>query len=522
MGLNLFPKMPTTFARTRPSADVLRRVTMGTRDPDPRTYRWRSRPGLSFCLRAFAILVPAAAGASAAIVAAGLLPRPDGLAGWFWLLGLVVLAWVAAAIVERLARRVLPLAVLFQLSLVFPDAAPSRFKLARGNGNVRVLETRIRQARERGLEDDPARAAAQVLSLVAALSQHDPKTRGHSERVRAFTDLIADELKLPEETRERIRWAALLHDIGKLEVPPRILNKPGKPTAAEWEALQRHPGEGARIAAPLLLWLGEEGDAIAQHHERHDGTGYPGRLAGEEIALAGRVVAVADSFEVMTAARTYKKPMSVSAARQELARCAGSQFSPMIVRAFFNISIGRLWWTVGPASWIALLPFLGQLQRAGEQTIMAVKSAAIVASLGGTSLLSVTPAVATPAARSNGAIAPLGIPGDEGAFGDVHDKGTKASGGDGGRGGRDDVKGGGGGSEGSGSGSGDQEGSGGSDGSDTGTVSGIGKAADDLLGSATDAVNDLLGSGPDPVNTVSQTTDTVDTTVSDTNGGLLP
>ena len=125
----------------------------------------------------------------------------------------------------------LPLALLLRLSLVFPDAAPSRFKMARGNGNVRVLESRIQDAKQAGLDDDPARAAAQILSLVAALSRHDRKTRGHSERVRAFTDLIVDELDLPDASRDRIRWAALLHDIGKLHVPSRVLNKPGKPTA---------------------------------------------------------------------------------------------------------------------------------------------------------------------------------------------------------------------------------------------------------------------------------------------------
>ena len=376
---------------------------MHARDTAPHSDRWRSYPIISLCLRMLAIMVPAAVGGVTAFGLARVLPRPDGFARWFWLLGLVVVSWLVAAIVERLARRVLPLAMLLRLSLVFPDAVPSRFKLARGNGNIRVLETRIREAKERGLDDDPARAAAQIVSLVAALSQHDRKTRGHSERVRAFTDLIADELKLPEETLDRIRWASLLHDIGKLEVPSRVLNKPGKPTESEWEVLRRHPELGARIVAPLLPWLGEAAGAIAQHHERYDGAGYPLGLSGHEISLVARTVAVADSFEVMTAARTYKKPMSVPAARQELARCAGSQFDPGLVRAFFNISIARLWWTVGPASWIALLPFLGQLQRAGGQAVVAAKSTAVVASLGASSLIGLTPAAASSPSAPGGA-----------------------------------------------------------------------------------------------------------------------
>ncbi len=107
-----------------------------------------------------------------------------------------------------------------------------------------------------------------VIELVLALSVHDKASRGHSERVRVFTDLLADQLKIPAAGRDRLRWAALLHDIGKLEVPPAILNKPDKPSEDEWATLHRHPEEGARLVAPLLPWLGEWGKAVEQHHER--------------------------------------------------------------------------------------------------------------------------------------------------------------------------------------------------------------------------------------------------------------
>jgi putative nucleotidyltransferase with HDIG domain len=349
--------------------------------------RWRPRPLLSFALRFVSVLVPAAAGAASAYGFVVAVPVPDSIALVPWAVGLVVSSTIATALAERIGKRFLPLAMLLRLSLVFPDRAPARFAMARGAGNVRVLEQRIREAREQGVDHEPARAAEQILALVAALSAHDRKSRGHSERVRAFTDLAAGELRLPEADRDRLRWAALLHDIGKLHVPARILNKPGRPDAREWETLQAHPAAGARIASPLLSWLGPWGNAIEQHHERFGGGGYPRSLAGEEISFAARIVSVADSFEVMTASRSYKKPMSVPAARRELAACAGEQFDPAIVRAFLNVSLGRLWWTVGPASWTALLPVLGPMQRAGGQIAAAAKGAAAAIVVGAAGLL---------------------------------------------------------------------------------------------------------------------------------------
>ena len=137
-------------------------------------------------------------------------------------------------------------------------------------------------------------------------------------------------------------------------------------TDAEWQEIRDHPLEGRRLVAPLAPWLGAWSLAIEQHHENHDGSGYPFGLSGDEISLGARIVSVADAFEVMTAVRSYKKAMSPVAARTELTRCAGSQFDPAIVRAFLNVSIGRLRWVIGPVSWVADVPFVARLGMAGH------------------------------------------------------------------------------------------------------------------------------------------------------------
>src|SRR5207247_1611286 len=138
--------------------------------------RWRARPLLSLSLRAVAAVVPAACAALAATILGHLVHAPEGPARVWWALWLLGSAMLVALAVERVARRLLPLAVLLQLSLAFPDHAPSRFTMARTAGNVRRLEERISRAKQIGVEDDPARAARQILGLVAALSAHDRKT----------------------------------------------------------------------------------------------------------------------------------------------------------------------------------------------------------------------------------------------------------------------------------------------------------------------------------------------------------
>jgi len=340
--------------------------------------RWRARPVAGRAVQLVVLGVPIAASVGCAALVSNALPHARHLGpalGWW----AVVLACSTVTLyaVDRLARQLLPLALLLRLSLVFPDQAPKRFRVAARSWSTRRLREQATREPAAGTTPMPVDAATQILSMVASLAAHDRRTRGHCERVRAYNDLLAEELGLSEADRDRLRWAALIHDIGKLKVSRRLLNKPGKPTVREWEELHAHPARGAEIAAPLADWLGPWALAIAQHHEHWDGTGYPEGLSGTDISLGARIVGVADAFEVMTSPRPYHKPMSTAAAREELASCAGKQFDPQVVRALLNISIGRLRKSMGPIAWFAQVPLLASMPRLSAALIQSAQAAAV-------------------------------------------------------------------------------------------------------------------------------------------------
>jgi len=326
---------------------------------DTATERWSARPLQAALIRAAVFLTPIAGSIVFIHFASTVVAVPTSSLVLFisWWALMTAAATVVLVAVDKLSRRLLPLVALYRLSLVFPDAAPSRFRLAMSANTVETLEQRIASASA----STPVEAAEQLLALVSELDSHDRLTRGHSERVRAYSQLIAAELHLGERERELLNWAALLHDVGKLRVPTEILTKPGTPTEDEWLVLRRHAEYGEEIVAPLRGWLGAWLDAVGQHHERWDGAGYPRGLTGDEIALAGRIVAVADVFDVVTSARSYKEPFASTVARNEIASEAGAQFDPRVVRAFLNISLGRLRLVMGPLSWLAHAPILGRL-----------------------------------------------------------------------------------------------------------------------------------------------------------------
>ncbi|HXZ99082.1 MAG TPA: HD domain-containing phosphohydrolase [Candidatus Binatia bacterium] len=318
---------------------------------------WRRHPVLSLAVRAAVYSLPVAAGLTVSLVLSRSLGHPIGLMPTLaWFAAVVVATLLTVISVERLVRRLLPLATLLNLSLLFPDQAPRRFAVARRRGNPGDLERALQVVRAAGTRTPDAGYMQAILELIEALNTHDKRTRGHSQRVRVFTDLIAEEMRLPAVDRARLRWASMLHDIGKLMVPAEVLNKPGALRPEDWELIHRHPAEGGRLIEPIKPWLGRWAGTVEHHHERWDGGGYPLGLSGERICLGARIVAVADAFETMTTARPYSRPIKVTAARAELVRCAGKQFDPVVVRAFLNISIGRCWREVGVASLLAQVP----------------------------------------------------------------------------------------------------------------------------------------------------------------------
>jgi hypothetical protein len=345
--------------------------------------RWRRRPLLRAAIRATAVLAPAVAAVVASIAFARFVPPPSGI-------GSVILWWVgffaafggAWLLTGALLQRTLPLASLLDLTLVFPNSVPSRWSIRR-RANRRRLEADLKRLRRLSDPDSGVRAQL-ILELAVALSIHDSRTRGHSERVRMYTDLVARELGLHQSDADRLRWAALLHDIGKLAVAPEILNKPGLPDDGELESIRNHPLEGFLLIAPLHKWLGVWAATVRDHHERFDGSGYPAGLRGPAISLGGRIVAVTDSYETMTAGRPYRKALSIKAAREELVRRSGSHFDPDVVRAFLAISYGRLGPVLGFASLIAPIPFLApvsaRLSQLGPRSVsgLATAGAAVI------------------------------------------------------------------------------------------------------------------------------------------------
>ena len=180
-----------------------------------------------------------------------------------------------------------------------------------------------------------------VDSLVLALELKDLYTRGHSERVAVYAGWLGAEMGLRGERLRKLRYAALLHDIGKLAVPRHLIRKPGSLTAEEFCRVQQHAVVVPEMLQPMTF-LSDVVPAISEHHIHFDGSGYGrARYRGARTSLEARILAVADAFDAMTTHRPYRKALSVDYALTELERCAGSQFDPDVVAAFGPCIDGR-------------------------------------------------------------------------------------------------------------------------------------------------------------------------------------
>jgi putative nucleotidyltransferase with HDIG domain len=228
--------------------------------------------------------------------------------------------------------------------------------------------------------------------LSAALEARDAYTHGHSRRVTRHSERIARELGLPQELVAKVRIAAAVHDVGKIKTPREVLTKPGRLDDSEFDIIKQHPVDSAEMVRDL-----DDADITAMvrhHHERLDGTGYPDRLAGDEIPLGARIIAVADTFDAMTSSRPYRAACRHKKALDVLAKEAGAQLDPAPVAAFMRYYSGKrsVGWTALAAGapqrlggWLG-----GVLQNVGAgiapavQGLAAVGAAAVIsAGLGG-------------------------------------------------------------------------------------------------------------------------------------------
>lgn len=330
--------------------------TQGAERHEAKLNQWKSHPQLARLVRALIVLAPIASSIAFTWWMGRVLPPERlGVGRWAWIAIVFVAANVLLLAMSRVSKRFVPLVAVMKLTLVFPDTAPSRTKAALRHSNSRAMLRNIDEARARGDASGAVAHGDYLVQLLKEVNDHDRLTRGHSERVRAYAELLGEELGLRADDMNKLRWAALLHDVGKLSVPHDVLNKDGRPTDAEWKILQGHPAAAIPLLEPLRPWLGEWIHAADQHHCRFDGNGYPHKLAGTDITLAGRLVAIADAYDVMTSARSYKQPLSPEIARQELTECAGTQFDPTLVKAFLRIGLNRLRRVAGPLTWLANL-----------------------------------------------------------------------------------------------------------------------------------------------------------------------
>ncbi|HEV2617685.1 MAG TPA: HD domain-containing phosphohydrolase [Candidatus Acidoferrales bacterium] len=181
-----------------------------------------------------------------------------------------------------------------------------------------------------------------IRMLAAAIDEKDPYTRGHSGRVAKYSLIIAHEMNLDTEAMDKLRISALLHDVGKIGVDDSVLKKPGKLTEDEFALMKQHPAKGANIMRPVAQ-LKDMLPGIELHHERMDGQGYPYGLAGDQIPMMARIIAVADTFDAITTNRPYQSAMDLEYAMDRIQQLGGTKFDIDVVHAIERaVKTGKL------------------------------------------------------------------------------------------------------------------------------------------------------------------------------------
>lgn len=175
-----------------------------------------------------------------------------------------------------------------------------------------------------------------IETLRYTVEAKDPYTRGHSDRVSAYSVLIGKHLGLSEVDLKTLEIGGLFHDIGKIGIPDSILLKESKLTDDEYSEIKNHPSIGAHILCNAAIFQ-DIIPIVKHHHERFDGKGYPSKLSGEDIPYMARIAAVADTFDAMTSKRTYREPLPLDVVKAEIENCSSTQFDPAIAKVFIEI-----------------------------------------------------------------------------------------------------------------------------------------------------------------------------------------
>ena len=325
-------------------------------------------------LRAFAGASPIVAGyLVASLIGSSLHPFGD----WVWWLAVLGSAVAAGWLAILLTLRFRLLAKLFDLDLVFPGRAPDRWDVVKQAKDPIRLRRRLAGSSIGGEQNLDAAAAA-VMAMAITLPRHDRRSSQYPNRVVVYSDLIARQLRIGDADRERLKWAALSHGIGKLLLDRELLSKSGDLTAKEQESWETYPAKGMRLMGPMAAWLGGSATAVESHAENWDGSGFPDQKAGEQIPVAARVVAVAASLDVLT---TGAGAVNHDKARRLIAAASTTDFDPVVVRAFMQIPMRTLRAASGLLSRIVPERTIAFLGRSGP--VLALSAAFLVTTAAG-------------------------------------------------------------------------------------------------------------------------------------------